>query len=134
MKNVVLMSLVFWVCLGLASVKGSKAQDSGIPSFNDPSQPIDIAVGQNFRIVLDANPTTGYQWQLSEVLDERTVILVGSEYDIPRTPGLVGAGGKQIWTFKAVGQGQTVIVLHYLRSWEKGVPPLKTVTFTVIVR
>jgi len=132
MKNLALMSILFWMCLGLVSAQGSKAQGSEPQSFDNPTQPIEVAAGQEFRIVLDANPTTGYQWQLSGPLDERIVTLVGSDYQIPRTDR-VGAGGKHLWTFRAAGQGQTAIGLIYLRPWEKGIPPIKKMTFTVIV-
>ena len=133
MKNLVLMSTLFWICLGLVSVQGSKAQGSDPQSFDNPKEPVEVAAGQEFRIVLDANPTTGYQWQLSASLDDGIVTLVGNDYQMPRTDR-VGAGGKQIWTFRAAGQGQTTIGLVYLRHWEKGIPPIKNVTFTVIVR
>ena len=136
MKSLAVMSIVIWVCLGfvLAYVQSAEAQGSGGASFDNPDQPIEVGVGQEFRIVLDSNPTTGFTWQLSEPLDETHVTLVGDAYSVPSTPGRTGAGGKHTWTFRAVGQGQTVIALKYSRSWEKGVDPLKKVTFTVIVR
>jgi predicted secreted protein len=136
MKNLTLMSIVFWACSGLvlAHVQCAKAQGSGGPSFDNPEQLIEVPVGQEFRIALDSNPTTGFQWQLSETLDEAIVTFVGDDYKTPRIPGRTGTGGKHTWTFRAVGQGQTVIALRYSRPWEKGVDPLKKVTFTVIVR
>ena len=136
MKNLSLMSIVFWSCLGLvlAHVQCAKAQKSGGPSFDNPDQIIDVSAGQEFRIVLDANPTTGFEWQLAAPLDETLVTLVGDAYSVPSTPGRTGAGGKHTWTFKAMRRGQTVIALKYSRSWEKRVDPLKKVIFTVIVR
>jgi len=136
MKSLALMSIVFWSCLGLvlAHVQCAKAQKSGGPSFDNPDQLIDVLVGQEFRIVLDSNPTTGFEWQLAALLDETLVTLVGNAYDVASTPGRTGAGGKQTWTFRAVRRGQTVIALKYSRSWEKGVDPLKKIIFTVIIR
>jgi len=136
MKNLTLMSIVFWSCLGLvlAHVQCAKAQKSGGLSFDNPEQLIDVSVGQEFRIVLDSNPTTGFEWQLAAPLDEPLVTLVGDAYSVPPTPGRTGAGGKHTWTFRAMRRGQTVIALKYSRSWEKGVDPLKKIIFTVIVR
>jgi len=95
--------------------------------------PIETEAGQSFTVTLDANPTTGYMWQFAARLDEAVVKLVGSEFK--QSDGkLVGAGGKQIWTFKAVGKGNTKISLKYVRPWEKGVPPAKTATVEVTVR
>jgi inhibitor of cysteine peptidase len=45
-----------------------------------------------------------------------------------------GAGGTELWTFKAVGAGKTTIALNYARPWEKDIPPAKSETFTVDVR
>ena len=93
---------------------------------------IKVAAGENFELTLESNPTTGYRWQLAAPFDEAIVTLVGSEYKLPETRRL-GAGGREIWTFKAVEQGTTTIEMAYLRSWEKDVPPIKRATFTVIV-
>lgn len=134
MKNLAAMSIFFWICLGLVSAQGAKGQHSEAQSFEDPNQPIEVAVGQEFKIVLDSNPTTGFLWQLSQPLDETIVTFVGDKYDLPSTPGRVGAGGKHIWTFRAVSRGQATIALQYSRSWEKGVPPIKEAQFTVVVR
>ena len=136
MKGLAVMSIVIWVCLGfvLAYVQSSEAQGSEPQSFSNPDQPIDVSVGQEFRIVLDSNPTTGFGWQLAAPLDETLVTLVGNAYSVASTPGRTGAGGKHTWTFRAMRQGQTVIALKYSRSWEKGVDPLRKFIFTVIVR
>ena len=135
MKNLVSMSMVFLACVGLALVivQCAKGQKLG-PSFDNPDKLIEVTSGEEFRIVLDANPTTGFTWQLSSPLDDTLVTLVGNAYEAPSTPGRVGAGGKQTWTFKAIRRGQTVIGLQYARSWEKGIDPAKKLIFTVIVR
>ena len=105
------------------------------PEYSNSASPIEIEVGQEFIITLDSNPTTGYQWQLAELLDEAILRLIGSKYEAPEAkPGLVGAGGKERWTFKAVGEGETKICLKYVRSWEKDVAPVRSETFSVIVR
>jgi inhibitor of cysteine peptidase len=100
---------------------------------NRNGEVIEVLVGEEFAITLESNRTTGYQWQLARPLDEAIVRLVGSEYKLPETRRL-GAGGKEVWTFKVVGQGQTTIEMVYLRVWEKDVPPIKRATFTLIVK
>lgn len=134
MNNLAAMSFLFWICVGLVSAQGGRAQQSDVPSFDDSGQPIELTIGQEFKIALDSNPTTGYLWRLSQPQDETIVTFVGDKYEIPTTPGRVAGGGKHIWTFRAVGQGHTVIVLEYCRPWEKGVAPIKKATFTVVVR
>jgi len=94
---------------------------------------LDVVVGREFSLTLASNVTTGYQWELAEPLDEAIVKLVGSRYQAPKT-NLVGAGGQEVWTFRAVGRGQTKIKLKYVRPWEKDTPPAETASYTVSVR
>jgi predicted secreted protein len=46
---------------------------------------------------------------------------------------MVGAGGKEIWTFKALGSGKTTIDMEYVRPWEKRVEPVDRANFLVNV-
>lgn len=94
---------------------------------------VEVAVGHEFGVTLAANATTGYHWELAAPLDTAIVELVSNEYQAPRTD-LLGAGGQEIWTFRAIARGQTVIELKYVRPWEKDVPPVETASFTVIVQ
>ena len=93
----------------------------------------EVTAGQQFNITLASNVTTGYHWELAEPLDEAMVQLVGSEYKAPETRR-VGAGGQEVWTFRAVGQGQTSINLKYVRPWEKDVAPVMKATYIVIIQ
>lgn len=102
--------------------------------YANPDVPIEVKAGQEFTIALESNRTTGYGWQLAEPLDENILKLVGSEYRSSATTPLPGAGGKEIWTFKAVAPGKTTVSLKYVRPWEKNVPPIQTAAFAVVVR
>jgi inhibitor of cysteine peptidase len=93
---------------------------------------LEVPLNSQFTLTLDANPSTGYQWQLSESLDEDVLKLEGKEYSSPATD-VLGAGGKETWTFSAVGQGTAGISLEYARPWEEDVPPAVNKSFTVIV-
>jgi inhibitor of cysteine peptidase len=94
---------------------------------------VEVVMGREFSLNLASNATTGYHWELAAPLDEALVKLVSSTYQAPRT-GLLGAGGQEIWTFRAVGRGQTVIQLKYVRPWEKDATPAETASCTVVVR
>ncbi len=100
--------------------------------YSDSTSAIDVKVGKEFVLSLSSNRTTGYQWQLAEPLDETILELKDSKYKAPETKR-VGAGGQEVFTFKAVGKGETNISLKYVRSWEKDVPPEKSKTFSVTV-
>lgn len=58
--------------------------------------------------------------------------LVKSEYVAPDTK-MVGAGGKEIWTLKAMEPEKTVIDMEYVRPWETGVQPVVVKSFGVTV-
>ncbi|GAJ04548.1 unnamed protein product, partial [marine sediment metagenome] len=48
-------------------------------------------------------------------------------------PPLVGAGGWEIFRFKAISAGQMTLQLVYRRSWEEGVEPINTFSIEVVV-
>ena len=98
----------------------------------DP-KPITAMAGQEFKITLQSNPTTGYQWVLATPPDEKLVKLLRSEYKRLDSK-LVGAGGDMVWTFQALAEGKTQVSLKYVRSWEKGQKPAQTTNFTVVIK
>jgi predicted secreted protein len=48
--------------------------------------------------------------------------------------GRVGAGGKEVWTFKAAGEGSPTIHFKYVRPWEKDVPPADKKDFVIMIK
>lgn len=84
--------------------------------YTDPSQRIEIGVGEQFVIALESNPTTGYEWKVD--FDETLLKLAQSDFTAPRT-SLIGAGGEQRFTFKGVKTGKTEVTLTYKRQWEQ---------------
>jgi inhibitor of cysteine peptidase len=79
---------------------------------------ISVPVRHIFTLTLDANPTTAYQWVLSNPLDPRYLRFVSSEYAPPSLPSRIGQSGHQIWTFRAIQAGMTSIALKYCRPWD----------------
>jgi inhibitor of cysteine peptidase len=111
---------------GLALVWLAAAQAGG-------SKPVAATVGKEFKITLQCNPTTGYQWVLAKAPDEKLAKLLRSDYKRPDSK-LVGAGGDMVWTFRALTEGQTQVELNYVRPWEKGVKPAQTTNFVVLIK
>jgi inhibitor of cysteine peptidase len=95
-------------------------------------KPINVATGQEFKIALESNPSTGNQWLIARPLDESLVKLLGTEYKRGR-PGAAGAGGHEVLSFKAVAEGKTQIHLKYGRLWEKDDGPTRTTNFVVVI-
>jgi inhibitor of cysteine peptidase len=114
------------------TVNVTTGEVSDVKKYSDPGTPITNAVGQEFLIALEANPTTGYQWQLSKPL-EPALKLEETSYS-PEEGQVVGSGGTQYWRFEGVAPGTATVTLNYLKPWEKDVAPAKTESFTVNVQ
>ncbi len=118
--------VIISVLLSLSSYAFAETHD-------DMTNTIKTTAGKEFVITLDANVTTGYEWQLTKPIDDSLIKLVHSEY-VPDKTGLVGSGGKSIWTFKAVRSGKTQISFKYIRPWEKDIPPVKEAVYIVDIQ
>jgi inhibitor of cysteine peptidase len=119
--------------LGLAGLAGWTCAQETKPEAKADA-PIEVAAGKEFSISLKSNPTTGYRWQLAKPADETMLKLVKSGYQAdPHPAGMVGVGGKEVWTFNAVNPGKTTLEFKYVRSWEKDKPPAQTAKYEVVV-
>jgi inhibitor of cysteine peptidase len=95
---------------------------------------VKVAVGDTLAIVLESNPTTGFMWVLADNSDEGVLQEAGHRFEADSTdPPPIGAGGVEVWTFKALAGGESTISMEYRRPWEQGVEPAETFTFTVVV-
>lgn len=80
---------------------------------------IETKVGKNFDIVVKSNPTTGFQWFVAEPTDQYVVKLANKEFiKDENADNMLGAGGKEVWTFEPVAEGEVTIRLVYKREWE----------------
>jgi len=103
---------------------------------NDTSSQIELEQGQILVVTLESNPTTGYRWEQLESQESVLRKMGETEYrpSDAGAPPLVGAGGWEIFRFKATSAGQTTLRIIYRRSWEEGIEPLKTFSIQVVVR
>ena len=130
MKKILLSSLMLFAVIFI----GCHNQQAALVQITGDSGNIDVTTGQTFVIKLESNPTTGYSWRLAE-LKTGIVEKVSNDYVPTKTEGnVVGSGGIEEWTFKAVTKGKVIITLEYARPWEKDVPPIKRAVYQVIVK
>jgi inhibitor of cysteine peptidase len=115
------MAMMSTVLLVAALLLTATGEDSG--------RSVGIEVGDRIVVILDANPTTGYSWQLAAGLDQAIVTHVTREYAQQGAPA-PGVGGAETWTFEATSPGSTSITLDYLRPWE---PENVARQFTLVV-
>ena len=100
----------------------------------DDGGQVELELGKLLVVTLESNPSTGYCWELIENNESILKQFGQVEYNPSDTsdPPMVGAGGWEIFRFKAVSAGQMTLELVYHRSWEDA-EPLKTFSIQVTV-
>jgi inhibitor of cysteine peptidase len=130
MKRTTYLSLMLWTLACTALGGCGVSRDLHLTPADDGRQ-IQIRPGQELIITLESNPTTGYSWQVRQ-LDERVIQQLG-EAAFQEDSALLGAGGVEVLTFRALQGGETSLELVYQRPWEKEEEPLETFHIQVVV-
>jgi len=91
-----------------------------------------VKVGQELKIELASNPTTGYRWVLRNKANLQGLTFVGDSYKQKASiPGMVGVGGVQTIRLRGQREGEEKLQFIYVRSWEVGARPADEKQFTV---
>ncbi len=102
---------------------------------NDDGGQIELEQGQILVVTLESNPTTGYSWEQAE--NQEPILEQMGETEFKPSdegePPMVGAGGWEIFRFKAISAGKMTLKLVYLRPWEEGVEPVDTFSLDVVI-
>jgi len=103
---------------------------------NDDGSQVDLEQGQILVVTLESNPTTGYRWEVAEIQESILEQMGEAEFKPSQTsePPVSGAGGWEIFRFKAISVGQMTLQLVYHVPWEEGVEPINTFSLQVVVR
>ena len=134
MKNTLLTAALCLVMAFLAGC-GSTAEKAVVVTSAESGKEIELNVGQECRIELSANSTTGYAWSVAAAADKVLQESAKSEYvSDPNPDHKVGVGGMQVWHFKAVQAGTQTMKLEYRRPWEKDIKPAQTAQFAFVVK
>ena len=97
----------------------------------DNSDIINTKKGENFLVVLDSNPTTGYSWEVD--VDFNYIKLDDKSFNSESSEEIVGAGGNETFNFTALKSGETEITFSYLRPWEKDVEPVEKKVYNIVI-
>jgi inhibitor of cysteine peptidase len=95
---------------------------------------VELVIGQTHEVRLASNATTGFTWMAH--YDETLLALVEDRYEAPPAggdPPLLGAGGEQVFVFKALSRGTARVIFEYMRPWES-LPPEKSLEYTFNVK
>ena len=119
----------------LSSVKLDAANssiDQGAVLDLENSLDRSISVGEEFKVALESNAGTGYEWQCQ--LKENAILLVQTPPEIsPVDTGVVGGRVRTIYVLQGKSVGKVSVSFVLVRSWEKNVAPSKIVTLTLTV-
>jgi inhibitor of cysteine peptidase len=108
------------------------ATNSGPSTVNvsESGKQIELSPGDSLVVTLDSNPSTGFSWSIAGISAEAVIEKASNEFQGADT-GMMGAGGQEVWTFKALDKGTSTIEMQYSRPWETGVEPAATFNVTV---
>ena len=126
-KYVMLLFIVMavWIRCTTPTIEKTEA-DSGTT--------VELKKGHRLDVVLNANPTTGYQWEIVNV-DTTILLHLETEYKPDEAPpGILGTGGKSIFHFQGGNTGKTALEIIYHRDFEENIPPIETFELTIIVQ
>jgi len=98
------------------------------------SKEVTAAVGDSFTVALCSNATTGFQWSESAQISDSTVVQQTDHKFVSPDTELVGAPGKEVWTFKGLKKGTSTISLEYSRPWEGGEKGEWALNLNVVVK
>jgi len=131
MSRLTILFVVALVVLSLGACGPAAPKQLNL-SEKDAGSTVQLRAGDTLEVVLEGNPTTGYQWEVGGG-DPAVIRQVGEAQFQPDTSA-IGSPGKITLRFTAVAAGQTALKLIYHRSFEPNVPPVKTFEVTVVVK
>jgi inhibitor of cysteine peptidase len=97
-------------------------------------QTIALKTKQILEVRLPSNPSTGYSWELTERSELLQQVGKQSFAQEPQKRNMPGAGGTEMWRFKAEKQGRVKLSFAYRRPWEKGIPAKQTIDYTAVIK
>ena len=127
-----LVAVIFLsVLAGCGGSGGGAATQPVEKGAADDGQAVTLSQGQELRVRLEGNPTTGFTW---EVQNLPAVLEAKGEPVYVSGGTAIGSGGTYTFTFagKQAGDGQLTLIYH--RTFETGVPPEQTYTLKVTVK
>ena len=132
--HILLMS-VYYSGAAAAALSWEQTSEDGQVTVTEQDEGQTVAVARKGTLVvrLKSQLGTGYGWQVVRN-DKRRLKLLASPEQENSQGGLPGGGEHQIFRFKALRSGKTLLELGYVRPWEKGKAPLKAFRLEVRVR
>ena len=119
----IIMSIIMFFCSLFGISFGEKdAASAEMLELNADKTVLSVNISEN--------ATTGYRWNCT-VKDGGVIEKIADKYVYTAPSDMVGAPGTRTFSFRAVEDGKTEIILDYARSWEDA--PIRTVVIGIEV-
>ena len=115
-KDGILLILLLSFVLASCAQPESKSTKEVSILWSEIDQGVGLEVGDILEVVLPANPSTGYIWEVG--FYNQSVLKPYGESEFSSTSTNLGAEESQLLHFEAIGDGDTELVLVYQRSFE----------------
>ena len=116
--------------LTACATNASKEQTINLDTIENVKT-IKLNEGDQVKLEVTANPSTGYDWFTSEP-EDCSVKIVDKSNVKNQQEGVVGSPSKNVYTVKAGSKGECTIQFDYKRGWEEAAPAnTKQITFIV---
>ena len=126
-NNVILLIVpmfIFSLCASPEKELTLAAENSG--------QQFELFKNTDITIALEANPTTGYRWTISEL--DTSILTEIEKVSFDTDSENIGAPGIQTFRFKSIRTGKTRLKLIYQRPWETDKKPLDSYSVFFVVK
>ena len=85
--------------------------------FSFQSSVMRVRTGEVFKVILKSNRSTGYMWHWENKNEAKSIDSIYVDYAL-KDRAITGAGGNEIWEFRANRKGKQDIIMVYKRPWE----------------
>jgi len=130
------ISLCMFACSPSPEQVSVEASCDDFMKLKHISKEVEVNPGESFTVTLCSNPTTGFQWESAKISDQAVLQQIEHRFVSPESepPPPPGTPGQEIWTFKALKEGNSTISIEYSQPWEGGIKAEWTFALTVAVK
>lgn len=127
------MSGIMALCiLAGAAAFGAEKMHTIVSKNEKQTETVTAAVKSTFKLRIQSNISTGYRWVVAS--RNKLIESAGKPAIESEKKGMPGRPEYQIFTFKALKNGDGKIVLQYKRVWEKKEKIMRTITVAVKIK
>ena len=113
------------------TVKCGKLKESSFQKVGEVEErSIEVNQGEEFKISLKSNVSTGYKWQPD--YDYEYIEIIDISYIEPEVE-VLGAPGGLVFHLKALQRGEKTMTFSYIRSWEEKAP-IKKINYQIVIK